>query len=158
MSNRYGEQRTQDLMPDDVGSPWVPDLSPASGNSGSIISLMENNKVEDTGTPERNKAIGTALQSGLQSAQAGGGLGGTLTGVGSSLGIGALGAAAGTPLAAAGPVGWGIMAGGMLLSAAEKKKQEQAAREQAAIAAEMRKRDSLMKIAMDSANSNESWV
>lgn len=139
-------------------SQWIPQLEtqPGTGNAKSIIDLLDQNKIEQTpDTAEEKKqyadTLKSSLQGGLQAGQAGGGLGGTLTGIGSGLGIGSLGAAEGTALAGAGPVGWGIMAGGLLLSAHEKKKQEEAAREQARVQAEMDKRSALIQLARDSA-------
>jgi hypothetical protein len=111
-------------------------------------------EVDDGGQKEYNDVLKQSVQTGLQSGQAGGGVGGTLTGAGASLGIGSLGAAAGTPLAAAGPVGWGIMAGGLLLSAHEKKKQEEAARDQANINNEITRRNNLIALARDAANND----
>lgn len=140
-------------------SQWIPQLDsqPGTGNSQSIIDLLDQNKIEQTPdtaaeTKQYQDTLKGAAQSGLQAGQAGGGLGGTLTSAGASLGIGSLGAAEGTALAGAGPVGWGIMAGGLLLSAHEKKKQEEAAREQAKIQAEMTKRANLIQLARDSDN------
>ena len=129
-------------------SQWIPQLSsqPNTGNSKSIIDLLEQNKIEQTpdnsgwsGMSDASKQ--NSIQAGLQAGQASGGLGGMLTAGGAN-----------AALMGAGPVGWGVMAGGLLLSAHEKKKQEEAAREQGRIQAEMLKRDNLMKLALSSAN------
>ena len=141
-------------------SSWVPQLKTeyGSGSTGSVLDIIgQNQKIPEelkmeSDKAEYNAAIRDAAKTGLQSGQAGGGLGGTLTSAGTMLGIGSLGAATGTPLAAAGPVGWGVMAGGLLLSAHEKKKQEEAAREQAKIQAEMARRANLIQLARDSAS------
>lgn len=127
---------------------YAPDLQPSSfGQTGysDPYTMSLFNKKEDIPS-EGWDSLSTsskqeALKTGLQASQAGGGLGGALTGAGAS-----------AALAGAGPVGWGVMAGGLLLSAHEKKKQEEAAREQAKIQAEMTKRANLIQLARDSAN------
>jgi hypothetical protein len=164
---QYGEKRKPDYMPNQASSQWIPQLNAGqveSGNSGSIMDLFANNEIEDTGEQSKlddasyNTELGTALKTGLQSAQAGGGTGGALTSAGSSLAIGSLGAAAGTPLAAAGPWGLGAAGIGMLISANDKKKQEEAKREDDRIKAEMLKRNNLIALARDSANSTAKWI
>ena len=130
-------------------SQWIPplDAQPGTGNAQSILDMMQSNNVEQTpdvkegwdGMSSSSKQ--EALKTGLQAGQAGGGLGGALTSAGAS-----------AALAGAGPVGWAVLAGGLLLSAHEKKTQEEAAREQARIQEEMTKRSNLIQLARDSAN------
>lgn len=167
MVKKIGEQdRENSYSPDSVKSSWVPQLQAGSvdaGNYGSMLSMIENNKVSqapDSAEDKKayNDTMKGAVQGGLQSAQSGGGLGGAMTSAGSSIGIGSMGAAEGTALAGAGPAGWAIMGGGLLLSAHEKKKQEEAAREQERINNEMLRRQKLIDIAMKSSDSNFSLV
>jgi hypothetical protein len=61
-----------------------------------------------------------------QAMNAGGSFGQTATSAGLSLGLGSLGAAQGTALAAAGPAGLALMGGGLLLSAAESRSKSEA--------------------------------
>jgi hypothetical protein len=131
-------------------SSWVPQLSAGQDEGGSILDLFNSNSAAQEKLPVEqgySPAVQQGLKAGLQSQQAGGGLGGTLTSAGAT-----------AALAGAGPVGWGVMAGGLLLSAHEKKKQEEASREQAKIDAEMLRRNNLITLARDSANIKTQWV
>ena len=127
-------------------SQYAPDLQKSDSMNDSysnknIVDLFNKTDPEAPEATGYSPATQQAVATGLQAGQAGGGLGGMLTGAGAS-----------AALAGAGPVGWGVMAGGLLLSAHDKKKQEEAAREQARIQAEMNKRDTLIRLAVNSAN------
>jgi hypothetical protein len=149
--------RQEDIYPDDVSlSKWTPELSgasPGTGNAQSIIDLFEKNEIEQSPDPTRedfrdsSKGFMESGNTAMGSMQAGGGLGGALTSGGTMMGLGSLGAAAGTPLAAAGPIGLGLLAAGLILSSAEKKKQESAKREQMAIDNEMQRRNRMIDAA-----------
>ncbi len=128
-----------------TGESWAPSLQSEYTQDPYIMSLFNKEETpakanEGGWSGMSDSAKQQSLQTGLQAGQAGGGLGGALTGAGAS-----------AALAGAGPVGWGVMAGGLLLSAHEKKKQEEAAREQARVQAEMDKRSALIQLARDSA-------
>jgi hypothetical protein len=102
--------------------------SPASMYGAGLDSASQPVALAATESPTHAAAQGAqqAMNSGSTS-------GGMLTSAGLSLGIGSLGATSGTALAAAGPAGLGIMAGGLALSAYENSQKADAMNEQARI-------------------------
>jgi hypothetical protein len=124
--------------------------SQAKGNINDIQSIMDlfekkpdANPVDGSDSFSDREIKRESMRAANSSAQAGGGLGGMLTSGGMQAG-----------LMGAGPVGWGVMGGGLLLSAIENNKKEKAAAEQTAINNEMNRRNNLMSLAKDSANSS----
>jgi hypothetical protein len=83
-----------------------------------------------------------AAKGATQAMNAGGTMGQTATSAGLMMGLGSIGAGAGTAAAAAGPVGWGVAAGGLALSAYEQSQKAEAMNEQARVQeAQQRKAD-----------------
>lgn len=80
------------------------------------------------------------IQSGMS---APGGIGDKLMSGGTSAGLMALGAPAGSALAAAGPVGWGVAGGGLVLSMIEAEQKRKAEEEAQKVAAENQKTENV---------------